>query len=267
MIDTVLRGAYNRYHNIGLGHVFAGINFDNVEIRKPDFDPEKAEELFSAGGFDTIGADGIRVNAAGDRLEFELIYGWNGHTERLAVIKEEAKKAGLEVNLKLMQEGLFAVVLEKQHEAWWGGMSTSSTPSYWEYFHSDNAYKPQTNNFFGYANPEMDKLLDAVRNESDLNKKAELTKQIQQIIHDDAVVIPFYYVPYTRAASWKWIRYPKWLNMRYDANTFSPYSGSFHSAVGYQWFDEEIHSETIKALTNGEVLEARTFIVDTNKME
>lgn len=267
MIDTVLRGAYSRYHNIGLGHVFAGVNFDNEEIRKPDFDPAKAGELFSLGGFDTIGADGIRANAAGERLQFELLYSSDGHTERLAVIKEEAKKAGLEVNLKLMTEGLFATVREKQHEAWWGGMTTSSRPSYWQYFHSDNAHKPQTNNFFGYANPEMDKLLDAVRDESKLNKKAELTKQIQQIIHDDAVIVPSYYVPYTRAASWKWIRYPRWLNMRYDDSTFYAYRRAFQSTSGYQWFDEEIYAETTKALTSGKALEARTYILTTYKKD
>lgn len=266
MIDTVLRGEYARYHNIGLGHVFAGIQFDDNTIRVPDFDPEKAAEYFEMGGFTEIGADGIRVNDAGERLSFELLYSAPHHTERLSVLKEEAKKAGLEIELNLMQEGMFTTILEKQHEAWWGGMSTSLYPSYWQYFHSSNAFDPQTNNFFGYASDEMDRLVDAARDTGDLEEKAELTKQIQQLVHEDALVVPSYYVPYWRGAAWKWIRFPGWLTQRYHDDFYDPITGT-SGYVGYMWIDEDIRDEVMQAMKDGVTFEPRTFIDDTNKIE
>lgn len=267
MIDTVLRGEYARYHNIGIGHVFAGVSFDDNTIRKPDFDPAKAADLFAKAGYSAIGPDGIRVNAQGQRLAFELIYSSPNHTERLAVLKDEAKKCGLEINLKLMQQGAFNAVREKKFEAWWGAMSDSLEPDYWEYFHSKNADEAQTNNFWGYSNPEMDKLLDAYRAEGDINKKADLDKQIQRIVDRDALVVPNYYVPFTRGGTWKWVRYPAWLGMKYDSSIFEPMDGSYGygSYMGYFWVDDKIRSEVLDAQKKGKAYAPMTIKVETFK--
>ncbi len=267
MIDTVLRGEYARNHNIGVGHTFAGIDFNDKTIRKPNFDPAKAGELFAKGGFDKIGSDGIRVNAKGERLSVELIYASPNHTERLSVLKEEAKKAGLELNLNLMQKGSFTALREKNFQAYWGGMSTSVYPDYWEYFHSTNADKTQTNNFWGYANPEMDKLLDAFRAEGDLKKKAELTKKIERLVDQEALVIPHYYVPYYRGGTWKWVRFPKWLNNKFNDDFFeamAPYNG-YGAYFGYQWIDQDIRKEVLEAQKAGKAYEPRIWMDTTNK--
>jgi len=266
MIDTELRGEYARNHNIGIGHAFAGIEFNDNTIRKPDFDPAKAGELFAKAGYDKIGSDGIRVNAKGDKLAFELIYASPNHTNRIAVLKEEAKKAGVEINMNLMQKGSFTALREKNYQAYWGGMSTSLYPDYWEYFHSSNADKPQTNNFWGYADPEMDKVLDAYRNEGDLKKKAEYTKKTERMVHEAALVIPHYYVPYNRAATWKWVRFPKWLSTKYYDDFFEALnSGGYGDYFGFQWIDEDIRKEVLAAQKAGKAYESRTFIDTTNK--
>lgn len=269
MIDTALRGEYTRMHNIGVGHVFAGVNFDNDTIRKPAFDPAKAADLFAKAGYTVRGADGILKNAKGNRLAFELLYSAPIHTERLAVLKEEAKKAGLEINLKLQQQGIFEAVREKKFEAWWGGMSDSLQPDYWEYFHSDNAAKPQTNNFWGYANPEMDKLLDAFRAEGDLKKKAVLDQKIQAIVDRDALVIPSYYVPFTRGGAWKWIRFPGWLGLKYDDSFYGPFvdSDGYGTAAGYLWFDPAIKKEVTDAQKAGKALTPVLTKVETFKAQ
>jgi microcin C transport system substrate-binding protein len=250
MIDTTLRGEYSRYHNIGLAHVFAGLTFDDDSIRKPDFDPGKAGELFDAAGWSTYGADGIRTNGHGDRLSFELLYQSPNHTERLSVLKEEAKKAGVEIQLKLMQQGAFTAVREKKFQAWWGGMSTSLYDDYWEYFHSVNASKTQTNNFWGYADKDMDKLLDAFRSESDLAKKAALDRQIQKKVDQAALVIPNYYVPYWRGGAWKWVRFPAWLSQKYYDDFYDPFS-STTGYTGYFWIDNDIKKEVLDAQRGG----------------
>jgi microcin C transport system substrate-binding protein len=256
MIDTALRGEYSRYHNIGLAHVFAGNTFDDDSIRKPAFDPGKAAELFGAAGYSSSGADGIRKNAQGDRLSFELLYQSPNHTERLSVLKEEAKKAGLEIQLKLMQQGAFTAVREKKFQAWWGGMSTSLYDDYWEYFHSVNAAGTQTNNFWGYADKDMDKLLDSFRRESDLARKAALDRRIQKKVDEAALVIPNYYVPYWRGAAWKWIRFPAWLSQKYFDDFFDPFSGTT-GYTGYFWVDGDIRKEVIDAERGGKVYTPR----------
>lgn len=261
MLDTALQGAYSRYHNIGLGHVFAGINFDDDSLRMPDFDPVKAGELFDQAGYATIGDDGIRRNAKGQRLAVEVLYSATHHTERLAVLREEAKKAGVDLELKLMQQGVFTAVLQKKFQIWWGGMSTSMYPDYWEHFHSKNATATQTNNFFGYGNPELDKLLDAFRASGDLKQKAEITRQVQRFVHDEALVIPNYYVPFNRGAAWKWWRFPAWLGQKYSASYDDPLGN------GYFWYDAAIHQEVQQAMDEGQSYKGRTFVSDQYKAQ
>ncbi len=269
MIDTELRGEYARFHNIGIGHEFAGVKFDDESIRKPGFDPAKARELFAKAGFSSVGQDGILKNGKGDRLSVELIYQSPNHTNRIAILKEEAKKAGVELNLKLMQQGAFAAVSQKKFQAWWGGMSTNMVPDYWEYFHSTNAVKPDTNNFWGYANPEMDKLLDVFRTEGDLKKKAEIDFKVQRIVDDEALVIPTYYVPYMRGGAWKWIRFPGWLTNKYHDDFFEPFApnSGYGGYFGFMWADEAIRKDVKAAMKAGKAFEPRTFTDTRYKVE
>jgi microcin C transport system substrate-binding protein len=262
MIDTALRGEYSRYNNIGLAHVFAGLAFDDDAIRKPGFDPGKAGELFAAAGFSGFGADGIRTNARGDRLSFELLYQSPNHTERLSVLKEEAKKAGVEIQLKLMQQGAFTAVREKKFQAWWGAMSTGLFEDYWEYFHSKNAAETQTNNFWSYADKDMDRLLDAFRAESDLGRKAALDRQIQRKVDEAALVVPNYYVPYFRGAAWKWVRFPAWLSQKYYDDFYDPFSGTT-GYTGYLWVDNDIKREVVEAQRAGKAYAPRVFKDET----
>jgi microcin C transport system substrate-binding protein len=269
MIDTVLRGEYSRYHNIGIAHAFGGITFDDDGIRKPDFDPVKAGALLDKAGYNVVGADGIRKNARGDRVSFEMIYSSPNHTERISVLKEEAKKAGVEINLKLMQQGAFTAVREKNYQAWWGGMSTNVYDDYWEYFHSKNAADPQTNNFWGYANPDMDKLLDAFRDTADLAVKADLDKKIQRLVDQEALVMPNYYVPYFRGGTWKWERFPAWLDTKFYDDFFQPLSANsgYGGYFGYMWIDQAIQKEVQDAMKNKKAYAPRVYMVDTNKMK
>ena len=267
MIDTELRGEYARYHNIGIGHTFAGIDFDDNTIRKPGFDPAKAKELFAKAGYDKLGPDGILVNAKGERLAFEMIYASPNHTARISILKEEAKKAGVEMNMKLMQQGAFTALREKKFQAYWGGWGTGIYDDYFEFFHSSYAKDTQTNNVWGYASPDMDKLVEAFRNEGDLKKKAELDKQIQRLVDKEALVVPYYYVPYYRGAAWKFIRFPAWLNQKFNDDFFEVLSNNngYGAYWGYQWIDPKIQKEVADAQKAGKGYEPRTFIDTTNK--
>ncbi|OQY37728.1 MAG: hypothetical protein B6229_07815 [Spirochaetaceae bacterium 4572_7] len=233
-------------------------------IRVPDFDPKKAGEFFDKAGYTEIGDDGIRVDANGNRLSFEMIYTASFHSERLAVLKEEAKKAGLEILLNNMTEGGFSLLLDKKHEAFFIGMGTGSIPGYWQYYHSENA-KEQTNNFTMVQNDELDNLITKFKAEGDIPKKAEISKEIQRLVHDLALVIPSYVVPYTRGASWKWLRYPSWLNQKYSDAFLEPLANIMSGYNGYNWVDGDIKKEVIQAKMKGESFEPRTYIDDTNK--
>ena len=258
MIEKVLRGDYVRKPNgLGVGHG----EYTNTDIKPDPFDPNLAADYFARAGFDQIGSDGIRVNSRGEKLIFAVTYSYSAHTPRIAYLKEQAKQAGLELTLNLVDgSSAFKYVLEKKHELSFHNMGTSYIPQYWEYFHSDNAIKPQTNNFTNYSTPELDKLIMAYRAEFDLGKKRSISRQIQQIVADASVIIPGYIVPYTREGYWRWLKYPTPAMTKLTEAMFSPIDLSTF------WIDEKMKKETLSAMKKGKNFEPVTIIDDTYKL-
>ncbi|OAN13972.1 diguanylate cyclase [Photobacterium jeanii] len=261
LIVKLLRGDYIRQPNgVGVGHG----DYTNTTIAAPKFDPELAAQHFAKAGFDKLGTDGIRVNAKGERLSFAVTYGYTQHTARIAYLKEQAKQAGLELTLNLVDgSSAFKYVLEKKHQLSFHQMGTSEIPAYWEYFHSVNANKPQTNNFTNFSTPELDKLIIAYRGEFDLAKKKSLSRQIQQIVTDANVIVPGYMVPYTREGYWRWLKYPKPAMTKLTQFLFT--TGTFRD-YGTFWIDPVAYKETKAALKKGTQFEPVTVVDDTYKL-
>ena len=262
MIDNALYGEYTRYHNIGIGHLWGGYDFDDHTIKKPNFNAEKAGEMLSEAGYSIIGNDGIRKNEKGERASFELLYSNASHTERLTILKEQAKKAGVEIELKMMQQGAFNAVLNKNFQAWYGGMSTWYCPTYWDDFSSKNADIAPSNNFYGYKSEQMEKLLEIEKKSGDLAVLSENSKAIQRLVHEDALIIPDCYIPFRRVAMWKWVRFPSWGNLKYadDEFIFNPMSCCF-------WIDEDIKKEVEEAMKNGKTYEPKLWRLSERYIE
>ena len=114
------------------------------------------------------GNDGILKTPSGDRLAINLSYANVAYYPRLvAVLKEEAKKSGLDLRADGMESTVFfKKVMKKEHDmVIWAWGINPPFPTYYQGFYSKNAFlpngqpKPQTNNINCYSNPVMDKPL------------------------------------------------------------------------------------------------------------
>lgn len=259
VIKKVLRNDYFRLEN---GYVGYG-RYSNEKIRSRRFDLIKVDFYMKKAGWKR-GTDGIWEKGE-NRFSVEVVYGYDDHTPRLVVLKEEAKKAGIELNLqKLDPAAVYKKILEKKHDVAWMGWSTSFRPQFWEHFHSVNAHKPQTNNITNTDDSEMDKLIDAYRNSLDEKERIKLSLIIQQKIDDLGVFVPTFMVPYTRDAYWRWWKFPKVPGTKNSSDLFDPFSSM---TGGLFWFDQKAYDETIKAMKNGEKFTPVTIIDETYKMK
>ena len=260
VINTVLRGDYQRLPTFQQGFG----EYDNRSIKARPFDLEKADEYFHAAGFATRGADGIRVDAEGRRLSLRVTYGYPHHTPRLVVLQEEAKKAGVELELQLLDaSNAFKQMQEKKHQiAWMSWGSSGLSPRYWEHFHSVNANKTQTNNITNHADPVMDELIMTYRESSDLGERVALARRLEQMVHDSGVVIPTFQVPYAREGAWRWLKLPPWLGTRTSGALFNSQavSAGIFSSGGLFWIDEEEKERVLRAKDDGVAFEPVTVI-------
>ena len=253
VIDTVLRGDYDRLEQHYVG--YAEYSEESIEPRA--FDLAKADEYFEKAGWPQRGPDGIRLKE-GKRMVANVTYGNPKHTERLVILREEAKKAGIELNLQLLDRSAsFKVMLEKKHEIAWMGWSTGLRPAYWQHYHSENANKPQTNNITNTADPELDAMIMEYRAETEGERRAQLAREIQVKLHEMAMMIPTFKVPYTRAGHWRWVRLPKVPGTQASGSLFEPFSAA---AGGMFWVDEEDKKSTLAAKREGTGFEPSTRV-------
>jgi microcin C transport system substrate-binding protein len=258
VIDTLLRGDYARENTAFSG--YPGYTNEDIVARK--FDLDKADLYFYKAEWSQRGPDGIRVKN-GQRLSINLPYGQSNLTERLVLLREEAKKAGVEINLQLVDNSaFFKNLLEKKHQVAYLSLTSDFRPEYWSLFHSENAHKANTNNFSNIDEPELDRLIDEYRLGTEEEERKRLSREIQQKIHDLGIYIPFFKVPWTRDSYWRWIKLPEHHGTRFGKYLFPPVSD-----LGLFWIDEDVKLETLEAMESGRSFEPVTIIDETYRIQ
>ncbi|THB81416.1 MAG: ABC transporter substrate-binding protein [Desulfobacteraceae bacterium] len=247
VIQGVLRNDYLR-----LPQAFYGYGeYTNEAVRPRTYNIDRVGELMTDSGWNR-GKDGIWAKG-GQRFSVEVTYGFEGHTPRLVVLKEEAAKAGIELRLqKLDSTASFKKFLEKNHDVAWMGWSTNLRPSYWQGWHSDNAHKPQTNNITNTDNKVLDKLIDQYRDSLEAEERIALSMKIQPLIHDTGAFVPTFMVPYVRQGYWRWLRLPEFHGTKRSENLFSPFGTS---TGGVFWVDDAVKKETLGAMKSKQTFE------------
>ena len=158
--------------------------------RKPVmFDPNKAKELLAKSGWADSDKNGVLdkvVNGKKTDLKLTLIYPSKDTEKYWTIVKEDCKKAGIDLELKLLEWNSFIkTVDERKMQLWamgWGGGDVEGDPK--QIWHSTSAGKGGSN-FGSYSNPEVDKLIEEGRRELDSTKRTAIFKKVYTLIADD----------------------------------------------------------------------------------
>ena len=255
VIHQVLRGDYSRLQGISQGYG----DYTNPSVKARDFDLEKADDYLKKAGWTERNGQGIRVKD-GKTLTATISYGQSNVAPRLVVLREEAKKAGIELKLKQMDpSALWNSYLEKKHEIAFVSWGTQFRPQYWGQYHSANANKAQTNNLANIALPKLDKLIEDYRGSTDKKKRQKTAYEIQQIVHEEAISIPLFEVPYYRLAYWPWLKFPDVPSTK-TSDRLDPFNSS---TGGLFWIDSDAEKEVREARRKGKKLKPVVLIDET----
>ena len=170
-------------------------------VTKYPFDANRAKSLLDQAGFKP-GADGIRANAAGQRLSMEYMTTAGNKQRELIqqVLQNQWKKIGAEVIIKnVPARTLFGETLKKQQFTGLAQLAWTSNP---EAPPSDtlstSGIPTAANNYAGvnytqFSNPAMDKLIDETKRELDPAKRKPLWTEMQKIYTEELPVLPLFF--------------------------------------------------------------------------
>jgi peptide/nickel transport system substrate-binding protein len=168
--------------------------FYNDTIKFYDYNVEKAKQLLADAGWkDSNGNGTIDKVIDGKLTEFNITFTYNsGNDSRrdaALIFKEAAREAGINVDV-VPQEWSIYIQNQKNHnfEMFYGAWISSpgeSDPK--QIFHTESINGGDNYTYFG--NAESDAVIEALRSEMNLEKRAVLYKKLQAIIHDEVSYI------------------------------------------------------------------------------
>ncbi|HEX9435920.1 MAG TPA: ABC transporter substrate-binding protein [Candidatus Limnocylindria bacterium] len=162
------------------------------DLNPYNYDKAKAEDLLKAAGF-AKGGDGFYAKE-GKPLAITIVTNQGNKLREtfLQVATEQYKQIGVKINPKV--EAFESLVPKltggsPEVEAVIIGWSLSADPDPFTIWHSSNVASPTKagNNFVGYSNPEVDKLIEAGRNGPDCSQAARQKnyQALNKILNED----------------------------------------------------------------------------------
>lgn len=151
------------------------------------YDLDKAKALLKAAGYEDRNGDGVLEDKTGQVFEFKLTYlESNEDTKRMVLLlKDLYARAGVKL-IPFPQE--WPVMLEnldkKDFEAITLGWTSGIETDLFQMFHSSQAIS-KGDNFVGYQNPQLDKLIDEARRTVDENRRMPLWQKAERILYED----------------------------------------------------------------------------------
>lgn len=247
----------------------------NPAVRPRPFDPVKARESFARAGFTRQGPDGILVNGQGQRLAFTITTPYRRFADVLAILKQEALKAGLDFNIEVLDTTTaFEKVDQKQHDIALIAMSRAVEmyPRYWEFYAGVNAYdvpylpdgspnparklRPDTNNMTSTAIPELDRLIGLYDKAESMEQVKALAARIEAIIAADGSWVPGWKQPFLRLAYRPWVKWPA---------DFAPMQSLDSEEFWTFWIDQDLEREALEAKAAGRSLPPQILTYDRYK--
>jgi peptide/nickel transport system substrate-binding protein len=177
--------------------------FFNPNVTPFEYNPAKAAALLDEAGW-ARGTDGFRTKD-GQRFSFTLISNSGNEIRKdiAALVQDGFRELGIEVKVELYEWAVFLKnhIVKGNFDAMVLGWVLGNDFDQFQIWHSSQT-GPEQLNVVGYKNPEVDRLLERIRQEYDREKVIELAGLIQSIIYREQPYL-FLYVPQGTSVMWK----------------------------------------------------------------
>jgi len=166
----------------------------NPNVRKYTHDPARAKALLAEAGWKE--KDGTLVKD-GRPFEFTVLTnaGNEARAKTAAILQQNLAEIGITMKIRTVEWAAFInqFIDKRDFDAVILGWSLTPDPDQYDIWHSSKT-GPKELNFVGFANPEVDKLLEEGRSTFDIEKRKQAYFRIQEILAEEQPYV-FLFVP------------------------------------------------------------------------
>ncbi|HLE60023.1 MAG TPA: ABC transporter substrate-binding protein [Thermoanaerobaculaceae bacterium] len=189
LVDTLFQG----HARLSNGPVLSSMWAYNDTLPQLPYDPKLARELFAQAGWRPAGSDGA-LRRGGKGFAFDLLYPAGNTMRQQMALLIQADLARLGVRVRPVQVEFTSLIARLEggnYEAviWaWTEATKVDLTALW----GTPGETEGTDNYLGYSNPDLDRLIAAAREETDVAKAKALLDRAQALIVDDQPVTFLY---------------------------------------------------------------------------
>lgn len=178
-----------------------GTVWHNPNVKRYDYNLEKAKALLKEAGWADTNADGI-LDKDGAPFAFELITN-QGNTLRsqiAEIVQQSWAQLGIKVEIRVLEWATFLneYINKGNFSATILGWNILQEPDLFDVWHSSTCGKNNLN-FICYQNPEVDQLILGGQQEYDPEKRAAFYHKVQEILAEEQPYT-FLYIPQSLVA-------------------------------------------------------------------
>lgn len=174
------------------GPVYYKSEYSSPKQKPIPFDAKTAGALLVKAGWKDTDKNGVLdkvINGQKTEFRFSVLYASKVWDPWLTLYKEDLKKAGIDLELKLLEWNAFTKALDdKKFET----IAMSWRPAFeWDpkqIWHSTSSATGGSN-FISYNNPKVDKLIEVARMEIDRPKRVKMLREVADMIAEDVPYI------------------------------------------------------------------------------
>lgn len=191
MIDKFEYG----YSVPAVGPIYPQSPYHDKNIKPVTFNPKLALEILREAGWSDTDGDNILdkvINGKKTKFSITIMEPSEAFMKYLTIFKEDAKKAGVELNLKIIEWNSFVKLLEERkfdacRLAWSAAVDWNPI----QIWHTDS-FKGGSN-FIGFSNKEADRLMTEAKFIHDRSERIKLLNKVEKIIVNEYPYIWFTY--------------------------------------------------------------------------
>jgi peptide/nickel transport system substrate-binding protein len=183
IVDSVLRG----WGRPSIGPVLSEMWAFDPELEPLPFNPDDARRILAEAGWHDGNGDGVLERADGTRFEVELLTNHESDQRQdvCLLVAADLARVGVRVEPRFVDWG---TLLDRQERgdfaAYVSTWREGTQVDLWDVWHSSDDPE-ETYNYVRYANPEVDRLLEAVAEAPDAATQKPLLFEIQEHIVAD----------------------------------------------------------------------------------